>query len=60
MFFAAKETAVALQRFAAGNVDPATRAGDHRFAQGWNGGLAALAREAAHEEIDDGYGDDEK
>jgi hypothetical protein len=60
MFFATEKTAGALQRFAARNVNPATRAGDHRFARGLGGGLAALAREAAHEEVDDGYGDDEK
>lgn len=60
MFFAAKETAGALQRFAAGNVNPALRTGNHRFAQGRGGGPAALACEAAQEEVDDGYGDDEK
>jgi len=60
MFLAAKETAGALQRFAAGDIHAAVRAGNHRFAGGRSGGAGALARKPGHKEVDDRYRDDEK
>jgi hypothetical protein len=60
MFLAAEETAAAFQRFAARNVDPAVCAGDHCFNRRRRGGSAALAYKAAHEEVKDGYRDEEK
>jgi hypothetical protein len=60
MLFAAEETALGFQRFASRHVDPAMRAGDHGLDRGRRGRSAALAYKAAHEEVEDGYRDEEK
>ena len=58
MFFAAEEAPGILDRFAARKVDAAMRAGNHLFTGGWAGALAALARHAPHDEVNDDESDD--
>ena len=60
MFFAAEETTGGPERFAARNVDPATRASNHRLDRGRRGALPTLACKTGQHEVHDDYCDEEK
>jgi len=60
VFFAAEETAGALDGFAARNVHAAMCTGNHGFTPERRRGSAALAHDTTEHEVHDGYSDDEK
>jgi len=60
VFFAAEKAPGGLDRFAARKVDAAMRAGNHLFPGGRAGMLAALARQAPHDKVNNDESDHQK